>query len=238
MQRRRYRLAAGAAALAIALGAGLATAGSAWSAPGHGHSPHNPVLRIDQSLHQIQLTIPAPACPPADAGCTWMLYVGEPRVAGRPTVAAVTGSSGTLTIPFPVFCGVIQADALIGPAPWTYRAGIRRTIDTCTSPPGPVPAGPVPAGTQTALPFTSGPDASVASTGSPAANGTPSGSAAQLPFTGFDLQPLFLIGTGLVLSGGALLLTVESQRRALRRALRGETLREGAHRTGLWFFGL
>jgi hypothetical protein len=51
---------------------------------------------------------------------------------------------------------------------------------------------------------------------------------------------MILLGAALVLFGGMLLSTVESRRRALRRAsaIRLEHVKEGTRRTSNWFLGL
>jgi len=235
------RVVTAAAMVVVALGAGLVTAGAATASPGH---LHYPVLRIDNALHQVQLTIPTPACPPSDAGCQWMLYVGEPLVTGKPTVAVVTGTSGRLTLPFPAFCGILQADALLGPAPWTRQAGTRKKISTCpgTAPGGsttPGVDGGTPGGNPSALPFiTAGePQAPASAVQAADAAGAP---VAQLPFTGLDVEPLAATGWGLVLAGGLLLVPVGLRRRLRARAAAVGVAdwRDGVRRTGMWFFGL
>jgi hypothetical protein len=121
-----YKVMALVAVLIIAAGAAMITAGEAGAAPGH--VPY-PVLRINQSIGQVTLRIPTPACSGGGTSCVWMLFVNEPKTGT--VVGSVTGTSGVLTIDFPDFCGGIQADALIGPAPWVQKAGTRRHIDNC-----------------------------------------------------------------------------------------------------------
>jgi hypothetical protein len=115
----------------VSMGAIMVTAGTASSTP---EVFSYPVLRFDDAAQQIQLKIPTPACPVGQSDCEWMLYVNQPGEPGQPVVAQVIGTSGVLTVAYPDFCGVLQADALIGPAPWVYKTGIRRRIDTCVSP--------------------------------------------------------------------------------------------------------
>ena len=80
-----------------------------------------------------------------------------------------------------------------------------------------------------ALPFTA-----ASSTTTKMANGSSS-----LPYTGGDVAPLAYLGSLLILIGGLLLLSVESRRRALARAtvVRLDKVKEGARKTGYWFFG-
>ncbi|MDA8274862.1 MAG: hypothetical protein M0029_05705 [Actinomycetota bacterium] len=113
------------------------TAGTAWAA---GPPTPGPQLAFDAPQQQASLVIPAPACPTSNPGCEWMLFMNAPLVPNAPVIGEVTGTSGRLTIPYPTdFCGVIQADALIGRAPfvgaaaWTYVSGMRTSISTCQS---------------------------------------------------------------------------------------------------------
>jgi hypothetical protein len=267
------------AAVLVVTGAVLVTAGTAWSAPGHAVQPHprsahvavqprlrsahhavqprvgskRSILRWDVAGGMAVLIIPTPPCPVSNEACQWKLLINEPKVPGEPTVGSVTGTSGVLALTFPPnFCGVIQADSLIGPAPWTLTHGIRRRIDTCGTPPTTTATTKPPTKTTTttkppkvtaasttpttsALPFTMA--TSVSPTTTLAAT-TPA--AAQLPFTGLDIKPLVLLGSALILFGGLLLTTVESRRRALQRAaaIRLEDVREGTRKASSWFLGL
>ncbi len=200
-------------ALACA-GVGMAMAtGTAWSGPAHSR---HPVLKFDSEQHHVQLTIPTLACPGSNQNCEWLLYVNEPSVPGQPVVGFATGSSGTLTINYPILCGVMQADVLVGPAPWRYKFGHRRRLDTCGAPTSAVAVGGPGTPVTASLPFSdpAGPSTAVAGT-----NG------AQLPFTGFDVQTLLVVGMALLVLGSALLSTVEFRRRIIRQA-------------NWWFFGL
>jgi len=269
---------AAVAIASVATGLLMVSAGAAWSAPGrlHPHRPPHttlphttpphttrphtprpapklrdghPVLRFNVPLGEVQLTIPTPACPVSDPDCVWRLIINEPKAPGAPIVGTVTGTSGTLTLAFPTYCGVIQADAQLGPV-WVQEQGIRHKIGTCTptptttststtattattastKPPVVVAASTTP--TTSGLPFTPSTTAATATAGTTAA--------AQLPFTGLDIRPMIILGSALILFGGLLLTTVESRRRALRRAsaIRLEHLKEGTRRTSSWFLGL
>jgi hypothetical protein len=60
------------------------------------------------------MIIPPAAC--ANLGsshCVWMLWVNEPRETPPVTVGYQIGTGGTLAIPYPSFCGVLQADKLV-----------------------------------------------------------------------------------------------------------------------------
>lgn len=132
-----YRAVAVIAVVLVAFGAALVSAGAAWSAPGHPSGPHagssQPQLTYDSATQQFELQLPTPVCPKTVPDCVWMLWVNEPQMSGTPLVGAKTGSSGTLTVTVPNFCGVVQADAELGPAPWTFVKGIRRHLDSCES---------------------------------------------------------------------------------------------------------
>jgi hypothetical protein len=276
------RVVAVVAAVLVATGAAMVTAGTAWSAPGHAAKPSttstqatitsarahghavkpavtstHSVLRIDDAAGRVELTIPTPPCPVSNEHCEWMLVINEPELPGQPIVGSVTGTSGVLTLAFPKFCGVIQADSLIGPAPWMATHGIRRRIDTCTTPtttttttstkPPPATTKPTTTTTKppqvsaaTTTPTTSALPFTAATSASPTTTAPHVAAAAQLPFTGLDIKPLILLGSALILFGGLLLTTVESRRRALQRAsaIRLDDVREGTRRTSSWFLGL
>ena len=125
-----YRVNAVVAVALIASGSILVTAGVAGSAT---KQSSHPVLRFNDADRKADLTIPTPPCPKSNENCEWKLFVNEPLMSGKTLVGAVTGTSGALTVAYPEFCGVIQADALVGPAPWQFEVGIRRRINTCVS---------------------------------------------------------------------------------------------------------
>jgi hypothetical protein len=115
----------GAAAL-VALGSVLLTAGTAAAAPRVTHFAN---IKFSDATGQVTLTIPTASC----GTCEWMLSVDEPKSAAQTVIGTATGTSGVLTVAYPAdFCGVIQADALLGPAPWDLRVGHRRTIQTAS----------------------------------------------------------------------------------------------------------
>jgi hypothetical protein len=225
-------------ALAVVIGSVLALigftvtlGGAAWSAS---DNPSAPVITFDDAGHQAQLTIPTPACPASQPGCEWKFFLNEPKLSVD--VATVYGTSGTLTIPYPKdFCGVIQADAYVGP-PWVAKRGWQHTISDCTpTPPTTVlPGPPVTAPPVTAPPATTPitppastplpsklpvvaatsatiPDGSPTTTVAPSvvpATATPAATpaAAQLPYTGLSVRPLLITGLTLVLLGFCLLI--------------------------------
>jgi hypothetical protein len=85
-------------------------------------------ITFDDAAQQVTFTIPAPPCAPGQEGCKWMLFVNEPKVAGKPVVGSVTGTTGALTVNYPPnFCGVLQADALTGP-PYNRVYGLLHTV--------------------------------------------------------------------------------------------------------------
>jgi hypothetical protein len=116
-----------ASAVAVTVVAAVAI-GTAWGAPG---APSSAVITFDDSAHQVTLQIPSPACPTAQPGCEWKFFLNEPKLSID--VATIYGTSGTLTLAYPPnFCGVIQADAYVGP-PWVPKRGWQHTIGDCTS---------------------------------------------------------------------------------------------------------
>jgi hypothetical protein len=119
----------GTIAVCAALSPSLAEAGS----------PH-PYIRWDNAQNQVEMIIPPDAC--ANLGsshCVWMLWVNEPRETPPVTVGYQIGTGGTLAIPYPSFCGVLQADKLVtiqadllsGQGHWTFLGGSRHHIINC-----------------------------------------------------------------------------------------------------------
>src|ERR1022692_895966 len=101
---------------------------SAWAAPS---SSAYPVITFDDAAHQAELTIPTPACATTQPTCEWKFFLNEPKLSVD--VATIYGTSGTLVIPYPPnFCGVIQADAYVGP-PWVPKRGWQHNIEDCAS---------------------------------------------------------------------------------------------------------
>jgi hypothetical protein len=83
----------------------------------------------------VTLTIPVPACRKfgGHTACLWELFVNEPGEPGQPVIGAAFGTAGVLSVPYPTFCGVLQADALVGP-PTRKEVGFRHLIRTCGCP--------------------------------------------------------------------------------------------------------
>jgi hypothetical protein len=121
-------LAAGAAAL-IALGSTFVIVGTASASAPVGHFP---VIKFWPNYNVVTMTVPLRVwCPKSKPFCEWQLYVNEPDIPSQKFVGKATGTSGILTVNYPKhFCGVIQADALVGPAPWLFQFGHKRTIHT------------------------------------------------------------------------------------------------------------
>lgn len=199
------------------------------AAGGESDSPSEAVITFDDAAQAVHLTIPTPACPESEPQCEWKFFLNEPRL--HVDVATVYGSSGSLTIEYPSdFCGVIQADAYVGP-PWVAKRGFQHTIEDCeaatattlsTGPPSagatseppttattaastPLQAPPEePAAAATAVPPAAAPAAATAAT---APVGSPAGSTpAQLPFTGSNIKPFLVIGWSMVAVGVCLLI--------------------------------
>ena len=243
-----YAGARATAAVIVCMGTVLVTAGAAEGltpvrAPSQvagGPNTPKPLPQFDDQGKQVTFTIPAPSCFAARPNCLWVLYVNEPQAPGHPAGTMVAGATGQLTLSYPAaYCGTIQADALIGPAPWKYVSGLRHSVLGClpTSTTTTTSAPPVVSGsTQTpkgtsALPFSGNSDPT--STTAPAHVVS---AVAQLPFTGIDVKSLVMLGSLLILVGSLLLLTVESRRRAFAHAT-AVTLgqvRIGSRKTGSW----
>jgi hypothetical protein len=219
-------------ALSVTLG------GAAWSASAPSSTA---VIIFDDAAQQTQLIIPTPACPATQPDCQWKFFLNEPKL--HVDVATVYGTSGTLTIPYPPnFCGVIQADAYIGP-PWVAQRGFQHTINDCeppptttttttttkpitpiittttTEPPAPTSGPLTPPSTPPPAPPVATPAVAVPTAAPVAAVPTPTPAPTQLPFTGVDTKPLLAIGLLLVMLGLILINTTESWRRMARRLL-------------------
>jgi hypothetical protein len=116
-----------ASVVAVTVAAAVAV-GTAWGAPG---APSSAVITFDDSAQQVTLQIPSPACPTTQPNCQWKFFLNEPKLSVD--VATIYGTSGTLTLAYPPnFCGVIQADAYVGP-PWVPKRGWQHTIEDCTT---------------------------------------------------------------------------------------------------------
>jgi hypothetical protein len=116
-----------ASAVAVTVVAAVAV-GTAWAAPG---APSSAVITFDDNAHQVTLQIPSPACPTTQPTCQWKFFLNEPKLSVD--VGTIYGTSGTLTLAYPAnFCGVIQADAYVGP-PWAPKRGWQHPIEDCTS---------------------------------------------------------------------------------------------------------
>jgi hypothetical protein len=121
--------------VAIALGAAfspsIAEAGS----------PH-PYIRWDTAQNQVEMIISPDACAHlGSTNCQWMLWVNEPYANPPVTVGYQIGSGGTLSIPYPSICGVLQADKLVtlqadllsGNGHWIFLGGSRHHILNCAA---------------------------------------------------------------------------------------------------------
>jgi hypothetical protein len=232
-------------ALSVTLGGAAWTATAAATTPAITQAttqvsdpPTTAVIIFDDAAQQAELIIPTPACPTSQPDCQWKFFLNEPKL--HVDVATVYGTSGTLTIPYPEnFCGVIQADAYVGP-PWVAKRGFQHTIDNCepptttttttttkpitpivtptTEPPTPTTGAPIPP-TPPAAPHVAPPVPAVPVATPVAAPTTPAPAPTQLPFTGVDTKPLLAIGLLLVMLGLVLLNSTASWRRLARRLL-------------------
>ncbi len=267
--RRANRWLAVFAASLVALGAALMGAGAASAAIPVGH---HPTIRFWDAYNVVTMVVPVqPRCPPTQPHCVWQLFVDEPDVPLQPVVGtafATAGAAYEIEVAYPSnFCGVIQADALVGPDPWLFEYGHKTTIKTCTDPSTSTttstststststtttttkPPGHPSATTTTtsaahtaaasALPFSGGssPTSTVGAAVDAATTAT-TAAPAILPFTGTDIKPLLIVGAVLVLAGLSILTSLEQRRRALRRL--GTIAVTGAgysSRASHWFLG-
>ena len=129
-----------ASVIAVTVVAAVA-AGTAWGSPG----PSSAVITFDDVNQQVTLQIPDPPCDATEPNCVWKFFLNEPKVSVDVAIVyGLPGQSGTLTIRYPTnFCGIIQADAYVGPSmagPWVPKRGwqhqIVGTCDTPTPPSG------------------------------------------------------------------------------------------------------
>ena len=188
-----------------------------------------PTIRFWSAQNEVTLQVPTPACPASRPSCEWTLFVNEPDVPAQTMVGAVSGTSGILTVAYPAdFCGVIQADAILGPSPVRLEVGHQRAVTTApdcppitttpTPKPNPGASGdgpPSPTGTGTSTGTSTGTPTLTNVIAHPA-----SADAAQLPFTGIDIKPMGYIGVAMVVAGLLLLCTLEKRRRALQHVAR------------------
>jgi hypothetical protein len=224
-RRARRRLVMAVAVGSVALGVVIPSAGAASASSRGGRFA---VIKFSPASQVVTLDLPTRGCParhPSD--CVWKLVVNEPGVPGQPSVDSnpPTGTSGVLTVAYPKnFCGVIQADVMIGPAPWRLQFGHKATIQTAS------------VCDPSQLPFTGSTPASGSRGAVTVAKTTP----AQLPFTGIDVRPLAIVGLSLMLFGLSLLTTLEQRRRTLRRfryATKSNPASSYASRALRWFLG-
>ncbi len=209
--------------------------GAAWSAT---NAPSTAVITFDDAAHQVTLQIPSPACAATQPDCQWKFFLNEPKLSVD--VATIYGTSGTLTLAYPPnFCGVIQADAYVGP-PWVAKRGWQHTIADCppptttttTAPPAttttttteppttttttePPPVVPPPISGSNVQPPAPTPPAPPVAT--PVTTSTVTAPLTQLPFTGKPIKPFLFAGLALVAVGLALLAPSEYWRRMSRR---------------------
>jgi hypothetical protein len=215
----------------------LVSATTEYAAGGASDGPSSAVITFDDAAQAVHLTIPTPACPVSEPQCEWKFFLNEPKL--HVDVATVYGTSGTLTIDYPSnFCGVIQADAYVGP-PWVPKRGYQHPIEDCAAattsstespsagaasepPPTttatastPLPAPPQDAAAAAAVPAVATPSTTTPST-TPV--GSPGGAKpAQLPFTGSDVKPFLLIGWSMVAIGSCLLIQRRRRLHSRRR---------------------
>jgi hypothetical protein len=126
---RANRWLAVAASVMVALGSVLVIEGTASAATPVAHFP---VIRFWNAYERVTLNVPARAwCPKSKPKCVWELFVNEPDIPAQTVVGIATGTSGVLMVDYPAhFCGVLQADAIVGPSPWLLEYGHQKMIKT------------------------------------------------------------------------------------------------------------
>lgn len=125
--RRVNRWLAAVAAAFLALGSILVIVGTASASTPIGHFP---TIRFWNSYKVVTMDVPERAwCPKTEPYCEWQLFVDEPDIPSQTVVGTATGTSGVLTVHYPPdFCGVLQADAIVGPSPWLLQFGRRHMV--------------------------------------------------------------------------------------------------------------
>jgi LPXTG-motif cell wall-anchored protein len=217
-------------AMTVVAAGAAGSAGTAWGASG----PSSAVITFDDQGQQAILQIPDPPCDTTMPNCVWKFFLNEPKLSVD--VAIVYGSSGTLTIPYPPnFCGIIQADAYVGPTdqgPWQSKRGWQHPINTSsndceppTPPSEPTPpvapvepappavapvVPPVPAPTPTEPQAAAVTPVVAAAVATPTTTTTepakPAAAVTSLPFTGANLEPFIVLGVLFVALGLGLLI--------------------------------
>jgi hypothetical protein len=150
-RKRANRWLAIAASVMVALGSMLVIEGAASAATPVAHFP---VIRFWTAYHRVTLDVPARAwCPKSKPKCVWELFVNEPDIPAQTVVGIATGSSGVLMVDYPAhFCGVLQADAIVGPSPWLLEYGHQKMIKTGSCDPHTTTTTGVPNSTSTTRP--------------------------------------------------------------------------------------
>jgi hypothetical protein len=253
---------------ALALGTTLVGAGTAGASSRVGH---NAKIKFYNKQHVVTMSVPLQCPAVREAPCVWMLYVNEPENPAQTVVGTQTappGSGKVLQVAYPKnFCGVIQADVVVGPSPWLFETGRVRQINTypstgkghdntmafCPTTPTTTPGSttpPHPPGGNgggngqggnaqaSALPFVGATTGSGGATDAAAGSTGAAASPATLPFTGVDVKPLAFVGAAMILIGLFILTSLEQRRRALRRV--GNAVNTGAEyssRASHWFLG-
>jgi hypothetical protein len=127
-------------------------------------------LVANDSAQQFQLTIPTPACPADEDGCTWTLSVNDPAKNTIYGTASGSTPGETLHVAYPAVCGTVQYDAERTPPPdGKVIVGHKDMLDNC---PPPVTTPTVPVTTPT-VPVTTPTTPQCSPTGKPASANCP-----------------------------------------------------------------
>jgi hypothetical protein len=144
-------------------------------------------VKIRFHSDHVTLTIPKPSCRPTHGttSCQWTLAVTEGL---GPVTGRATGTTGSLSVPYPAnYCGIIHAAAIVGP-PLRKEVGHKTTIGG-TCPPTPVTTPPAPVNAMVVAN-----QSTAQSTGphsQPAAQGS---GLSVLPFTGAPILDMLEVG--------------------------------------------
>jgi hypothetical protein len=250
--RKFNRWLAAAAATFVALGSTLVIQGTAGAdVP----IAHYPAIRLWNRYEVATLSLPSKVpCPRSQPDCKWKLTVYETVASSHTVVGSVVGDAGTLTVTYPqYFCGVLIAEAFVGPGPYILQREIQQSADTGGACGAGTGANATTVGSTTAATTVAVAHGAVIRTypqGTPvvvaAAAAHPRrvtyvvGRTRVLAFTGADIKPVAFAGGFLMLLGFLILTTLEQRRRAMRRmahAVRTSEASGHATRITRWFMG-
>jgi hypothetical protein len=194
----------------------------------------------------------------SDGSQNFRLVVGHRLTIGCPGTTTTTGGGGTTTTTKPGGGTTTTTKPGGGTTTTTKPGGGGTTTTTTTTKPGGVTATTKPVKTKpvktkpvktktvrtkavrtkTSANHAAVSGATSSSTTDPVGHAVQDAAVTQLPFTGLDVRPLGLFGIALVMLGLALVATLETRRRALRRLRYAAQIQAArASRASRWFLG-